>query len=272
VKEQVRDLLENHRVDVFLAYKDLDGHQIPWAFDRDNLDELEDLEVGPARYPLDKLAARLAGAKPELKIGLIARDCNHRALKVMAAGHQLDLDKVETISLACCPSKLQDHAACSYLEPEPAGAYKKSVGVDNRADPQELEPLRPKERLARWSYEFEKCIKCYGCRNICPVCYCQECSLEHPDLISPGRLPPETPIFHLTRAVHMAGRCVDCGLCEEACPMDIPLRLLYREVNRIVLRLFDFQAGADLSQSPFNFLGDKMTLELKPIEADQEAR
>ncbi len=32
--------------------------------------------------------------------------------------------------------------------------------------------------------------------------------------------PPEIPIFHLIKAFHMAERCSDCGLCEEACPED----------------------------------------------------
>ena len=81
----------------------------------------------------------------------------------------------------------------------------------------------------RWMYEFQKCLKCYGCRDICPVCFCKECSLEHGDLVETGGVPPEVPLFHLIRAVHMAGRCIDCGLCEDACPVDIPLRLLYRK-------------------------------------------
>ena len=58
--------------------------------------------------------------------------------------------------------------------------------------------------------------------------------MEHNDLIATGTVPPEVPIFHLVRAVHMAGRCIDCGLCEDACPVDIPLRLLYRKVNQVV--------------------------------------
>jgi ferredoxin len=114
-------------------------------------------------------------------------------------------------------------------------------------------------------YEFEKCIKCYGCRDICPVCFCKECSLEHPELISTGTLPPENPIFHLVRAVHMGGRCIDCGLCEDSCPADISLRLLYRKVNEIVEDEFGYETGTRADQPPFNLLGDEVTLDLKPI-------
>jgi formate dehydrogenase subunit beta len=66
----------------------------------------------------------------------------------------------------------------------------------------------------------------------------------------------------------MAGRCVDCGLCEDACPANIPLRLLYRKVNAIVAELFDYQAGSLTDgQPPLNILGDKVTLAPKAIEA-----
>jgi len=84
-------------------------------------------------------------------------------------------------------------------------------------------------------------------------------------LIATGSVPPEVPIFHLVRAVHMGGRCIDCGLCEDACPVDISLRLLYRKVNEIVSDVFDYKTGTSADQSPFNMLGEEVTLELKPI-------
>ncbi len=48
--------------------------------------------------------------------------------------------------------------------------------------------------------------------------------------------------------------------------MDIPLRLLYRKVNEIVLDLFDYDTGTNPDQSPFSILGDEVTLEPKPLE------
>ena len=169
------------------------------------------------------------------------------------------------MNVNCCPSDLKAHADCSYLEPETAGTYKKQVGVDNNLQPESFEQYNQQQRLSRWMYEFQKCIKCYGCRDICPVCFCKECSLAHKDLVGTGALPPEVPIFHLVRAVHMAGRCIDCGLCEDACPAEIPLRLLYRKVNQIVARVFDYETGTSAAQSPFSILGDRVTLEPAPI-------
>ena len=72
-----------------------------------------------------------------------------------------------------------------------------------------------------------------------------------------GKIPPENPIFHLTRAVHMAGRCIDCGLCEEACPADIPLRTLYKKVANIIADHYSYRPGYDEEKSPLNILGPR---------------
>jgi len=63
----------------------------------------------------------------------------------------------------------------------------------------------------------------------------------------------------------MAGRCIDCGLCEDACPSDIPLRLLYRKVSETVEDVFGYKTGTHTDQSPFNLLEDEVTLEPKPL-------
>jgi len=35
------------------------------------------------------------------------------------------------------------------------------------------------------------------------MCFCEVCSLEDRNFILTGKLPPENPTFHLSRAVHM---------------------------------------------------------------------
>ena len=265
MQEQVKDWLDQDKVDLFLGYKMVQGHPLPHCFTKDNLDEVDDLIVGQARYSLEKIATKIAAEHPEMNIGLLARDCNQRALNVLYVWNQLNPDNLQTINVNCCPSKLKEHGDCSYLEPEQVGSFKKMVGIDNIMEVKAAEEFSQEDRFNRWMYEFQKCIKCYGCRDICPVCFCEECSLEHTDLIATGSIPPEVPIFHLVRAVHMGGRCIDCGLCEDACPVDIPLRLLYRKVNETVEDVFGYVTGTHAEQSPFNLLGDEVTLELKPI-------
>ena len=261
MQSRIRKWLEQGEVDVFIAYMEQDGHVLPHVFTRDNLEECAGLHAGVERYPLEVMAMELAAEDPELKIGILARDCTTRALNVLETWNQLNQDRIRSLQVSCCPSSLRDHARCSYLDPEPCGEVKASQGIDSHAGTQEVESLGQDELFARWHYEFSKCIKCYGCRDICPVCFCRECSLENPDLIHTGQQLTEVPLFHLVRAVHMAGRCIDCGLCEEACPMDIPLRLLYRKVNEIVVQTFDYRTGVDKGTPPLNILGSEVTLE-----------
>jgi ferredoxin len=266
MKAEVKTWLQEGRVDIFLGYRMMAGHPLPHVFVKDRLQEVDELISADARYPLEKFAARIAAAQPGIKIGMLARDCNKRALNVLSIWNQLEPGTVETVDVNCCPSNLKDGAECSYLKAPKTGFHKKQVGIDNQSDPEDFESNDQQGRFTRWMNEFQRCIKCYGCRNICPVCFCQECSLEHPELIKTGDLPPEVPIFHLVRAVHMAGRCIDCGLCEEACPADIPLRLLYRKVNQIVCDIFDYRPGSSLEQSPFSILGETPP-EPEPLKA-----
>jgi ferredoxin len=267
IQKQVRHWLEEERVDIFLAYRIVEGHSLPHAFTRERIEETAELVTGPARYSLEKFATHIAARHPDARIGMVARDCNQRALNVLQAWNQLKPGQVETVPVNCCPSLLKPHADCSYLEPEPAGHVKLQRGLDPNQSLAQADALPQEERFDRWMYEFSKCIKCYGCRNICPVCFCKECSLEHAELIGTGHLPPDIPIFHLVRAVHMAGRCIDCGLCEDACPAEIPLRLLYRKVNAIVKDLFDYETGSGDTLPPFSILGDKPTMSPMPLMA-----
>ena len=79
--------------------------------------------------------------------------------------------------------------------------------------------------------------------------------MEDDNLVATGAIPPEIPVFHLTRAVHMVGRCIDCGLCNEACPADIPLRTLYKKVADIIDDQFQYRPGITQGKSPLNNLG-----------------
>lgn len=129
---------------------------------------------------------------------------------------------------------------------------------------EELESLPPQERWAFWKRELSKCIRCYNCKNICPVCYCEECSLAKDQLqpVAPDEkarrtlwASPEVDLFnnfayHSNRAMHMAGRCIDCGECERGCPVNIPLRLLYLEVEKKVRDAFGYEAGMDPEEEP----------------------
>ena len=106
------------------------------------------------------------------------------------------------------------------------------------------------DRLKYWTEEFSKCIKCFGCRDVCPICYCENCLLEaNREYLVGGEIPPNG-IFPLTRLAHVADSCVGCGQCQDVCPMELPLSKLFTLLNSKLSEVFDYVPGIDREQRP----------------------
>ncbi|MCW5981570.1 MAG: hydrogenase iron-sulfur subunit [Bryobacteraceae bacterium] len=112
--------------------------------------------------------------------------------------------------------------------------------------------LEPGERMAYWAGEFDRCVKCYACRQACPLCYCERCIVDknRPQAIDTSAHARGNFAWHITRAFHLAGRCVGCGACTRACPAGIDLRLLNQAAARAAERQFGYRAGADPKAEP----------------------
>lgn len=118
------------------------------------------------------------------------------------------------------------------------------------ADVEEFESKPAEERWEHFVAEISRCIRCYACREACPNCYCRECFAEEtsPSWLGVTTDLPDLILFHLGRAFHQAGRCVDCGACVAACPQGIDLRLLTQKVAKDVEELFGGEAGISLEE------------------------
>jgi len=117
---------------------------------------------------------------------------------------------------------------------------------------EKLKQMTPEQRWKFWKKELSRCIRCYACRNVCPACFCQRCFVEEtePQWTLPVPQWQDNLIFQIVRNIHVAGRCTDCGECERACPVNIPLRSLTREMYDIVDELFHFKSGMDKEALP----------------------
>jgi len=133
-------------------------------------------------------------------------------------------------------------------EPTPP-ATDRSAGQEKIA---RLKDMSPQQRWEFWENEFSRCIRCYACRNVCPACFCQRCFVEEsePQWILPIPQWQDNLMFQVIRNIHVAGRCTDCGECERACPVNIPLRSLTKEMYDLVDELFHFKAGMDKDAPP----------------------
>ncbi len=217
-------------------------------------DDLSQLVLDP-RYPLAPVVSLLHKRYPQARIGVVARGCDVRALVEMAKRQQVDPDRLFLLGVACTAEEAQ---ACACADPTPrldGWPQAVSIGTPVAGAPPnplvaEYEHKSLEERRAFWQEQFRKCIKCYGCRNVCPECFCESCALEDPLWVEAGLLAPPFPMFHLIRAMHMASRCVACRECEHACPAHIPLTVLYDLLRRDMGELFGYEPGADLTAAP----------------------
>jgi ferredoxin len=120
-------------------------------------------------------------------------------------------------------------------------------------DIKELMGKSLEERKAYWEKEISRCTRCYACRNACPLCVCQDSCIAEtrdPHWQSQRSTLSEKMMFHLIHAIHLAGRCTECGECERACPMDIPLGKLKKKINMDMLDLFDYAPGIACDDKP----------------------
>jgi ferredoxin len=117
----------------------------------------------------------------------------------------------------------------------------------------EFEKLSLEEINSFWEEEFSRCIRCYACRNICPLEICRDrciTQLEQPHWQSQKISSSEGKFFQLIRVMHLAGRCVECGECERACPSNIPILKLMKKMNKEIKRIFGYVPGLSIESKP----------------------
>jgi formate dehydrogenase subunit beta len=108
---------------------------------------------------------------------------------------------------------------------------------------------------------FGACINCHNCMRVCPICYCRQCHFDSDDMKftfndyftrakARGRLmvPTDTLLFHIGRMLHMSLSCVSCGMCEDTCPMAIPVAQIFTVVGDRNQAAFDYVPGRSIDE------------------------
>jgi formate dehydrogenase (coenzyme F420) beta subunit len=124
---------------------------------------------------------------------------------------------------------------------------------DDYEDVTVFEAKPQEERLAFWMTEMDRCVRCYACRNACPLCVCRDhcvAQSRDPHWMTQEDTTQNKWFFQMIHAMHLAGRCTECGECERACPVGIPLLLLKRKMNKEIHEVFDYKAGTRIDATP----------------------
>jgi ferredoxin len=235
--EEARRLLEENEVAAVLGLvADAEGF-VPHLFT--GAPELGRMADGP-KYPLGKTVWRtLRSMPPGSRLAVVCRTCDARAIREQEKMGQFPQRTVMCLIIPCDEEQAR-RCSCSLSTPEALASPPKPVLPD--AAPY---PAASRERAAFWREHMQRCIKCYGCRNICPVCICPECRLEDPSFVKPTVLPPSPLPWHLLRALHVAEHCVGCGACGDACPAGIPLPALHNGLSGYLLEEAGYVSGTD---------------------------
>jgi formate dehydrogenase subunit beta len=258
VRKTARRWLEEGQVDAFIGFRRrTDGTVIPVRITDPG--KADQLYFGDGCLHNLMSYVDLGGKE---KIGVLLKGCDGRALVQLLAEDQIQRERIKVLGVVC--PGLQESGelarkcrACSANTPplfdellqgevEPWERSEKSdelVAMESRT---------PSERMSFFREQFDRCIRCYACRDICPLCYCRECVTEksQPQWVEVAVKTSSNFYWHLIRAFHLAGRCVECGECDRACPVGIPLRLLNEKMALQVKELFDYTPGTDPEAQP----------------------
>ena len=242
-----RNLLEEDRVDVIIAYSKggLDGLFIPF-FAR-TAEDTDKLEWSGRCY--HNLATYLHGRKD--RVGIVAKPCDVRAIIQYIIEKQLEREQIYIIGVDCCgmtDETNKPRPACGSCRDRIPPVYDTHI-IDERASQIEI-PQKSKESHSPeiFKAEIDKCILCFSCRQACYGCYCKTCFVERgiPNLL-PAEIDKGTKMtFHLGKAMHLAGRCVECGACEAVCASGVKLRYLIQELTDFVEENYDYRSGMSL--------------------------
>jgi coenzyme F420-reducing hydrogenase beta subunit len=174
---------------------------------------------------------------------------NGDQFSVKGADFEEKFKKQEFLQLNC--------AVCTHRNPvihdEMVGdPVPEQEGVEPFKDVEKLEGMSPDKKWGFFTRMISRCLRCYACRNACPLCYCPTCFVDEsqPQWMGKSIDPTDTMTFHFLRAYHCAGRCTDCGACERVCPMGITMRQFTKKLNKDAQALFSWEAGLSLDQRP----------------------
>lgn len=279
LRDAAKELLEKKDADLIIGYEK--GTEEFWMRPCfvDSMDDVDKLtfnafcNINLSKYILEH---------KDKKVAVVLKGCDSKSIIALLQEKQVNRENVKIIGVPCYgvfdeslidkdinyDSKAEDNMKflrkrCLVCENHNPVIYDILVGdkLEEKVwreniyeEVEEIEKKPQKERLEFFTKVFSRCIRCLACRNICPVCFCKECLIDKQNPLWVERKVGLSDILmlHLIRAVHITGRCIDCGNCEEVCPAKIPLRKIYKKMEKDVREMFGYVPGRNIDLPPFH--------------------
>jgi ferredoxin len=236
LRAKARQLLETGAVKVVIGHAPGSGDRKRPLFAR-TAGEAEALVHDDACW--HNLATYLT--RPEVRrmgrAAVVARPAVLRSILRLVAEKQVEEDNV--LALALADGSWRELPTLAAMQ-QHAAALPDSLYPATQQELARLAAMPVAERQAYWAEELGRCLKCYACRAACPMCYCERCTMDcnRPQWVPAASHALGNLEYHLVRAMHLAGRCVQCGACFRACPVGIPVHLLATAAEQSVRRHF----------------------------------
>ena len=262
LRREARRLLESGEVSVVLAYGRGYDDSRPMPYAAKKVEEIDNLIFN--EYCTYNLARYLTKYPPKTRIAVAVKAADSRAVVQLIQEEKLRREDLVLLGIPVVGMKdpktgetIDQKTTCNMANPV---LYDVLLGEEIHGQAgespydglKELESMDKDARWAFWEKEFSKCIRCFACRKACPMCYCDPCFMDasRPRWADKSPTPDGNLMYHLTRFYHLAGRCIDCGECSRACPVDIPLYLFHKKVAKECEAMFKQAAGMKIDDKP----------------------
>ncbi len=271
IQEIATRLFNDGQADVFLAWEKAgEDYQVKPYFAR-SVEDAKNIVFN--EYSIHNLSnALLKFRDGHEKIGLVVKGCDSRGIVRLLEDLQIKRERLYIVGVPCPGmkdplvaarnqsgfNKKQEEEGLAKkcldcIQPNPV-IYDELIGSEQApklqgerfAKVKAIENMSADERYKFFEDTLSTCIRCYACRQVCVACDCRTCIFDEmkPQWVGRENNATDNMMYHIVKASHMAGRCVECGECERVCPVNIPLMLINQKLIKDVNESFGpYEAG-----------------------------